>query len=66
VFVGEPLGTFQFNHQHVFNDDVSKVLTDVMTLVLDSKRRLGDSTETAKAEFFDKRALVDFFEESRP
>jgi hypothetical protein len=37
VFAGEALRTFQFDHEHVFYEDIRKVLADTVALVGDCK-----------------------------
>ena len=46
MFIGETLGTFQLNDQHIFHKKISKVLTHALALVGDWK---GDLSSRPKA-----------------
>jgi hypothetical protein len=48
VLAGQPFHTFQLDHQHVFDEQIGKVLSDRVTLVGDCKRSFGGSPEAAK------------------
>src|ERR1017187_5407910 len=41
VLTGQPFHTFQLDHQHVFDEQIGKVLSDRVTLVGDCKRSFG-------------------------
>jgi hypothetical protein len=58
------IDTFQLDHQHVFDEEIRKVLSGRVALAGDCKRGFGDSPEAAKAEFSQQRPLVDFLEKS--
>ena len=60
----QPFHPFQLDHQHVFDEQIGKVLSARVTLVGDCKRSLGGSPEAAKTEFCKQRPLVDLLEES--
>src|ERR1035437_8487032 len=64
VLAGEPIHTFQLDHQHVFDAEIRKVISGRVALVGDCKRGVGDSPDAAKAEFSQQRPLVDFLEKS--
>ena len=42
VLAGEPIDTFQLDHQHVFDEEIRKVLSGRVALVGDCKRGFGD------------------------
>jgi|SRR5579864_55127 len=50
-FIGEPIYTLQLNHQHVLDEDIGKVFSDVLALVIDSKRSLGGGLHSTEDEF---------------
>src|SRR5260370_39484457 len=64
VFVGEVLYTLQLDHQHVFDEDVSKIFPHGVAFVGDCKGNLSDSADPAKAEFSEESTLVHLLEES--
>ena len=64
VLTGQPFHTFQLDHQHVFDEQIGKVLSDRVTLVGDCKRSFGGSPDAAKTEFSKQCPLVDLLEES--
>ena len=64
VLAGQPFHRFQLDHQHFFDEQIGKVLSDRVTLGGDCKRSLGGGPEAAKTEFCKKRPLVDLLEES--
>ena len=64
MFIGESLGAFQFDHQHVFDQDVRDVLSHMVALVGHGKRRLSNSTDATEAKFHEKRTLINFLQES--
>jgi hypothetical protein len=37
VLVGEALGTFQLHNRHVFDQQIRKLFSDVLTLIIDRK-----------------------------
>jgi len=64
VFVGEPFGTLQLHHQHVFDKEIGKILADRVALVGNGKRCFDGSPDAWEAEFSEQSTLVDLFEES--
>ena len=64
VLAGEPIHTFQLDHQHVFDEEIRKVLAGRVALVGDCKLSFGDSPDAAKNEFSEQGPLVDFLEKS--
>jgi hypothetical protein len=64
VLAGQPFHTFRLDPQHVFDEQIGKVLSGRVTLVGECKRSFGGSPEAAKTEFCKKRPLVDLLEES--
>jgi hypothetical protein len=51
VFAGEALDTFQLDHEHVFDEDIGKVFSNVVALVSSVSRslRVGRSTRPIRA-----------------
>ena len=64
VLAGQPFHTFQLDHQHVFDEQIGKVISDRVTLVGDCKRSFGGSPKAAKTGFCKQRPLVDLLKES--
>jgi len=62
VLVSEALHTFQLDHQYVFDEDITKVFSDIVAFVGYCKRSLGGSPDATKAEFSEQSPLVDFLE----
>jgi hypothetical protein len=50
VFIGEALHALQFDNQHVFDQDIGIVCSDVLALIADGKRRLRGSREYHEAQ----------------
>ena len=64
VFMGEALHAFQFDNEHVFDQDIGIVFSNIMTLIADGKRRLRGGPDATKPEFSQQGTLVDLFPES--
>ena len=64
VLVGETIHTLQLQHQYVLNEDVGKILPNMMTLVGKSQRGLGSSPDATEVEFARQGMLVDVLQES--
>ena len=64
VFVDEAFGRFQLHHQHVFDKEIGKVLSDRVALVGNGKRSFRGGPDASEAEFSEQSTLVDLFEES--
>jgi len=62
VLAAEPFHTFQLDHQHVFDEEIRRGLSDRVTLVVDCKGSFGGGPDAAKAEFSEQGSLVDFLE----
>jgi len=65
VFFGEALHTFQFDDEYIFDEDISKVIPYIVTLVRDCKGSLRGGPDTQKGEFSEQSTLINFLEESR-
>jgi hypothetical protein len=65
MFIGETLGTFQLNDQHIFHKKISKVLAHALALVGNWKGDLSPHPKTSKSKLVDQSTLIDLLQESR-
>ena len=65
VFVGQAFHAFQFDNEHVFDEYVAVVFSNILAFIADGKRCLCGSPDAPQAEFPKQGALVYLFEESR-
>jgi hypothetical protein len=64
VFVGETVGTLEFDDEDVFDEEVGEVFTDAGAFVAYFERRFGFCLEAAEGEFAEEGSCVDFLQES--
>ena len=64
MFASEAIQTFQLNHQHVFHEDVSEVVSDRVAFVDYWKGILANGADATKTGFSEQSAFVNFLEES--
>jgi hypothetical protein len=65
VEVCKTLHAFEFNDQHVFDEDVCEIFSDILAFVAYIERSLSNSADTTKFEFDKQRALLDAFKKAR-
>jgi len=63
VFVGQAFHALQVDNEHVFDEYVAVVFSNILAFIADGKRCLRGSPDAPQAEFPKSGALV--FEESR-
>lgn len=60
MFASEAIHTFQLNHQHVFHEDVSEVVSVKVTFVVYWKGSLASGPDATKTEFSEQSAFIGF------
>ena len=64
MFIREALHALQFDNEHVFNQDICVVFSNVLTFVADAKWRLRDGADATNCKFLQPGLLVYLFEKS--
>jgi hypothetical protein len=65
VFIGEVLHTLEFDNEHVFDQDIGVVSSNIPSLIANGKRCLTGSPNAPETEFLKQGTFVHLFEESR-
>ena len=60
MFASEAIHTFQLNHQHVFHEDVSEVVSDRVAFVNYWKGILANGADATKTGFSEQSAFIGF------
>ena len=63
MFAGQVLHAFQFDHQHIFHQDIGEVFANRLALVDDGERSLCIRRNAAQRKLSQQGALLDLFQE---
>jgi hypothetical protein len=66
VFIAKALRALQFDNEHVFNQDVRTVFSNILALIADDKLSLTASPDATKPEFPEQSPLINLLKESGP
>jgi len=66
MLIAEPFNAFQLNSHNVLNEDIGKVIANILALVHDGHRNLSRRPKSARLKLNDQSALINLLKKTAP